>query len=285
MKIIDRKLLPHLLIVSVSFPMTFFKCVFNGKKAQESRGGENNERRGRFYEISSSDSWKRFKKAWREMDEIASFRLSDDNGLIQEFRFIDIREQSDSLTASLSSLEYLQEIGLLSSFEKELLADMAESKIKHMSGYIFLTRSMPALIDVKMSKKIKTINARINELEELKRENLVSDGQFDSALENIVCHLNDYARMQTAYDFLRNWGWDEKFGYDPDLEKEESIDVEREIQITMLKYGNMLDEGRITLAEYDSFQAKCRKTMTEIAVFDSISPFMDSLFRNLCTEE
>ncbi|MBN1150978.1 hypothetical protein JXA84_07160 [candidate division WOR-3 bacterium] len=285
MKLIYSKFWIHMMIASVSFPLTFFKCVLNLKKGQESSGEENREHRGRFYEITSTDSWKRFRKAWREMDEVARYGFSDDSGLLQEFKYIDLREPSDSLRASLISLKDLQENSLISGFEMELLSDMAESKIQYMSGFNHLTRSIPPLIEIKMDDRIKRINMMIVELEELKRSELITDEQLDSALENIVRNLNEFARMQIAHEYLKSWGWDAKYGYNPSLENNDNIDIEVVIQATMSRLDSIREDGRMTEDEYMDYVEIYNKTLADLAVFDSIAPFMDSLFRDLCTEE
>ncbi|MBN2363887.1 hypothetical protein JXL83_07125 [candidate division WOR-3 bacterium] len=278
-----KEMLASFFVLAVAAPVNLFKCTL--KRAEDGNGkrGENRNDHSRAASILSSQGWNEYKNMWRELDALIDYSHPDSGIAADRFIYIDMSSHEENLDKVLNAMNDMEKEGLITSFEIELLSNMIESRIKYMSGYIYMTRMVVPSIDINSDNLIKAIDAKTDTLFRLLDEEKISGSQFDSALDNIILKLEKYSKIQTAHQILNRWGWEtpvDLYGVE-----NEDFDVLKIIDMTYKRMDSLRNENLISDSVFDSYNVLYEKTKTDLLYLETILPFMDTLFRDLLSDE
>ncbi|MBN1619570.1 hypothetical protein JW890_02500 [candidate division WOR-3 bacterium] len=284
-----KKTLAFLSLSVISLPVYLVKCTLKQTEGGIENSGNNSEKKTRAQDIISSNQWADYKNLWIELDTLVDYSHPDSGISAGHFTYIDMSELEQKLEKTSLALKELEEHGLLSSFENEMLLKMAESRMKYMSGWLYFTRMMPPPVDISSDHLIRFIDAKTDSLFRLKREGLISQEEANSAAEFIVLGLEKYAKLQAVHQIQNRWGWESPMmlsvmgenGYLDIID----MDVLEYLQKTYDRMESFHRDGTVSDSLFDYFSEIYEKTETDLLYLETIMPFMDTLFRDLLTRE
>lgn len=283
-----KKTAALLSLSAVSLPVYLLKCTLKQAENGIENPGNNSEKKGRAGDIISSSQWADYKNLWIELDTLVDYSHPDSGISVGHFTYIDMSEFDQKLENVSLSLKELEERGLLSSFESEMLLNMAESRMKYMSGWLYFTRMIPPPVDISSDNLIRYLDAKTDSLFRLKREGLISPETANSAAEFIVLGLEKYAKLQAVHQIQNRWGWDSpmlRIIGENDYLDIIDMDVLEYLQKTYDRMDSFHRDGAVSDSLFDYFTETYEKTKTDLLYLETIMPFMDTLFRDLLTRE
>ena len=241
----------------------------------------------RISRLRRTQEWKKFKKFWKNLDQISPKKKVDSTKPInygEYFGSIKIDKAKSlrkELTELVEGLKKLEKKKKMKSIEIKLLRRVCQERIMYMStGFTsMVVRMMPPPVLLDKEKTIMSLERSIDTLIKLRKNKKISKKTFKQAITNIQKDINAFSILDILYNsYGQFYGYVDFKGINP------RDNIKKYIEAFEKHYSDFQTkkkQGKVKEKYYKNIEAKYKKSKKEIEEIKKISPSFNLLVVDL----